>query len=243
MTDLVDVTSGDLITSASHNLIKDYINDGTHKINTLSVDIGGTEVIASKSVLKLNGSTSGVISVTTAAEAGTWSLTLPVNDGDASQVLTTNGSGVTSWTTPSGGGASMVFERHIEGDLYTTTLMPIVISGELNGLDIKEVRLALGALPTGADVNVDVRKNGTASTNSIFTSDVPIKVGTGQTATNGLYQTACDDRLLIPRVGTPGTSIDSTQATVAMNDVLWIVITQVGSTLAGTDFSIFITVE
>lgn len=51
----------------------------------------------------LEGNTSGVVTVQPAAAAGTWSLTLPTNDGDASQVLTTDGSGVTSWTTPSGG--------------------------------------------------------------------------------------------------------------------------------------------
>ncbi len=32
-----------------------------------------------------------------------YTLTLPVNDGDSNQVLTTDGSGVLSWTTPSGG--------------------------------------------------------------------------------------------------------------------------------------------
>jgi trimeric autotransporter adhesin len=52
------------------------------------------------------GNTSGVITLTTAAAAGTWTLTLPNNDGDNAQVLTTNGSGVTSWTTVSGGGGA-----------------------------------------------------------------------------------------------------------------------------------------
>ena len=32
-----------------------------------------------------------------------YTLTLPANDGDANQVLTTDGAGVLSWTTPSGG--------------------------------------------------------------------------------------------------------------------------------------------
>jgi hypothetical protein len=36
--------------------------------------------------------------------AGDYILTLPINAGAASQVLTTNGSGVLSWTTPVGGG-------------------------------------------------------------------------------------------------------------------------------------------
>lgn len=50
--------------------------------------------------LQMAGSTSGTVGITAAAAAGTWALTLPVNDGDSGQALTTNGSGVTSWVTP-----------------------------------------------------------------------------------------------------------------------------------------------
>ena len=56
--------------------------------------------------LVLNGGTSGAVTINVAAAAGTWALTLPVNDGGAGQVLTTDGNGVTSWTTPSSGTAS-----------------------------------------------------------------------------------------------------------------------------------------
>jgi hypothetical protein len=52
--------------------------------------------------LKLNGGTSGVVTINTAAAAGTWSLTLPVDAGTSGQVLTTDGAGVTSWTTAGG---------------------------------------------------------------------------------------------------------------------------------------------
>jgi len=55
--------------------------------------------------LQLSGNTSGTVGITTAAAAGTWTMTLPVNDGDANQVLQTDGSGVTSWVTPSTGGS------------------------------------------------------------------------------------------------------------------------------------------
>lgn len=40
------------------------------------------------------------------AQAGDITYTLPVNDGDSNQVLTTDGNGVLSWTTPSSGGFS-----------------------------------------------------------------------------------------------------------------------------------------
>jgi uncharacterized delta-60 repeat protein len=47
--------------------------------------------------VKFDGATSGTVTVQAAAAAGTWTLTLPTTDGDAGQVLTTNGSGVASW--------------------------------------------------------------------------------------------------------------------------------------------------
>lgn len=53
--------------------------------------------------LNLNGNTSGTVTVRPAAAAGTWTLTLPVNDGDADQVLRTDGSGATSWVTVAAG--------------------------------------------------------------------------------------------------------------------------------------------
>jgi hypothetical protein len=48
--------------------------------------------------LSLAGGTSGVVTIQTAAAAGTWSLTLPANDGNNLQVLMTDGSGITTWS-------------------------------------------------------------------------------------------------------------------------------------------------
>jgi hypothetical protein len=51
----------------------------------------------------MKGTTSGTVTIQTAAAAGTYTLTLPTDDGTASQVLTTDGAGVLSWTTSAGG--------------------------------------------------------------------------------------------------------------------------------------------
>jgi hypothetical protein len=50
-------------------------------------------------VLSLAGGTSGLITINTAAAAGTWTLTLPTSAGTNGYVLSTNGSGTTSWVT------------------------------------------------------------------------------------------------------------------------------------------------
>lgn len=52
--------------------------------------------------VKLDGTTSGTVTVQPAAAAGTWSLTLPTTAGSSGQVLSTDGSGVTSWATAGG---------------------------------------------------------------------------------------------------------------------------------------------
>jgi hypothetical protein len=54
--------------------------------------------------MKLDGATSGTVTIQPAAVAGTWTLTLPSTAGANGQVLTTNGSGISSWTTIAGGG-------------------------------------------------------------------------------------------------------------------------------------------
>jgi len=54
----------------------------------------------------LAGGTSGVITLQTAAAAGTYTLTLPTTDGNASEFLQTDGSGVLTWAVPAGTGAN-----------------------------------------------------------------------------------------------------------------------------------------
>ena len=49
--------------------------------------------------LNICGNTSGTVSVTVAAAAGTWTFTLPTTAGEAGDVMVTNGSGVASWVS------------------------------------------------------------------------------------------------------------------------------------------------
>lgn len=87
---------------------------------------------------------------------------------------------------------------------------------------IAGVKITLWTRPTGSSFSVDVRKNGTASTDSIFTSDTPVSITTSQSATNGIYIST-------------STTIDN--GSVVADDVLYVVVTDEGSTTAGLDFT------
>lgn len=55
--------------------------------------------------LKVAGNTSGTVTITPAAAAGTWTMTLPTTGGTNGYCLTTNGSGTTTWSSCTGGGS------------------------------------------------------------------------------------------------------------------------------------------
>ena len=80
---------------------------------------------SARGILRLRGNTSGEITVQPAATAGTYTLTLPQDDGNANQVLTTDGSGVLSWSTPSSGGRTTLTANrtyYVGFDLGTCTI-------------------------------------------------------------------------------------------------------------------------
>lgn len=76
--------------------------NATISSGALTLGVAGT---AAGSLL-LSGSTSGAVTVQSAAAAGTWSMTLPTTGGSSGQFLQTNGSGVTTWAAAGGGGSS-----------------------------------------------------------------------------------------------------------------------------------------
>jgi hypothetical protein len=84
-------TSGVLSTSSS---LQWNATTGVGLIKPLTLGQVSTEV----GTLHMWG-TSNKFSMAPAAATAEWTLTLPANDGDANQVLQTNGSGVTSWAT------------------------------------------------------------------------------------------------------------------------------------------------
>ncbi len=72
----------------------------TFASSTLNIGVAGSAT----GILTLSGVTSGIVTIQPASVAGTYTLTLPIDDGTASQFLQTNGAGVLSWSTPAGSG-------------------------------------------------------------------------------------------------------------------------------------------
>jgi hypothetical protein len=98
------------------------ISTNIHTDGTLSSGLLGT---ASGS-LSLKGLTSGIVSIVPGDTAGTWTLTLPTTDGNDGEVLTTNGSGVTSWAAPEADRGYEVYTALIKQEAS-----PLLTSGSL----------------------------------------------------------------------------------------------------------------
>lgn len=85
-------------------------------------------------------------------------------------------------------------------------------TGTIAGLKAKA-----GVASAGASIKIDVRKNTNVSTSSVFTSDTPLEITAGSTS-------------LVTK-----TDIDN--GSYADGDVMLVVVTQVGSTVYGSDVS------
>ena len=98
---IATLTAGSFLTGGSFNgtLAATFAVDATDASTASKVVSRDGSGASSFDAVKFDGATSGTVTVKAAAVAGTWDLTLPTTDGDAGQVLTTNGSGVTSWAT------------------------------------------------------------------------------------------------------------------------------------------------
>ena len=111
---LVDRSTGDTIPAADHNDVKDYIEDGTYRVNTLSLNIQGTgEVIDNTGEWVGNTivETIGGTNQTTYAQgdilyASASDTISKLPKGTAGKVLTMNlGATIPEWASPGSGGA------------------------------------------------------------------------------------------------------------------------------------------
>lgn len=132
-------------------------NTTTNSLGVIgNVTIGQTGTATGE--LKINGTTSGTVTVKTGDAAGTWTLTLPGNDGGSNECLITNGSGVTSWGTCGAGGGASTYP-----DL--TTWLPV-------RTDADTLTIACSA----TDPCAAKKSDGTVA---LFTSDIVLDAITG----------------------------------------------------------------
>jgi len=102
--------SGDVVgpASATDNAIVRFDSTTGKLVQNSVVTIANTNgIIAGTQGITISGSTSGTVAVSAPAVAGTTTFTLPGSNGSSGQYLQTDGSGITSWQTVSGGGVAL----------------------------------------------------------------------------------------------------------------------------------------
>ena len=149
--------------------------------------------------LKLNGSSSGSVALDAPANTtggADVTLTLPVNDGDANQVLSTNGSGVLSWVAAGGGKILQVVESRLNADAQTpsandtwTDVNPnVTITPSANTSKILVINSVQGILYNTDHVEMRVlRKKGTGSYSEVFAPNGQYKQGSSWGSCNWGY--------------------------------------------------------
>jgi len=100
---IIEGVASDTAKTASTFVMRDGSGNIAAALGTfdqLSVLTGGT--------LGLNGSVAGTVGIRAPASVTSWNMTLPTSAGTTGQVLSTNGSGVTSWVTPAANGGTFL---------------------------------------------------------------------------------------------------------------------------------------
>ncbi len=129
-----------------------------------TMQVGVTSSV--RGVLKLFG-TSGVVTVQPATAAGTWTLTLPTDDGTSGQVLTTDGNGVCTWVTPTAAPtqyikAMIVFKKFDDGSITTQKSMNCSVAS------VSEGTVDITLSPALADTNYLVSMSGARESGGSF---------------------------------------------------------------------------
>jgi hypothetical protein len=114
-----------------------------------------------KGTLRLSGSTSGYVGFAPAAAAGSTTYTLPTADGTTGQSLVTNGSGVLSWASGSGG-----------------TVTSVGGTGTVSGLTLTGTVTSSGNLTLGGALDLSAYNGAGAFTTLSASSTVTLSGGT-----------------------------------------------------------------
>ena len=170
----LDTNGRDIVTTSNADL--DLAPDGTGVVVVRGNQTGGNNQGAIK--LNCEQNTHGVTIKSPAhASAATYTLTLPVNDGDPDQVLKTDGSGVLSWVDQASGGGGFTYsaitadpspavkDTHYSCTGTFTITLPAV-SGTTAGDQIRVKNIGTGT------VTIDGASSETVDGSTTFAMDV-----------------------------------------------------------------------
>ncbi len=139
---LSGVTAGTVTASKAVVVDADKDVESFRDVTARTLNLGTAGSIIG--TLTLSGSTSGTITIVPAAVAGTYSLTLPADDGDAGEQLQTDGSGVLTWEAA----GSLRSVKNLIADL--TDKAPLALERVL-GAKVYAFRYKEGGRPTSGD--------------------------------------------------------------------------------------------
>ncbi len=156
--------SGTTLTTATTGMTFKGTTGELQVINGVNIGTAGSVL----GLLKLNGNTSGTVTINTAAAAGTWTLTLPTTDGNDKEVLQTNGAGVTTWATSAGYDLSSQTANGVTVNAGVTTYAAPFFGGSFNATETKR-QLTIKVAGTATRLYVRTNSAQPASGNMVIT--------------------------------------------------------------------------
>jgi len=189
--------------------------------NTLTTDVAQLGTAGSTTgELKMSGSTSGTVTIKPSIAAGTYTLTLPTDDGAANQVLRTDGSGVLSWNGAPPGGSSGQVQYNASGTLSGDAGLTYDAANDT--LSTKIVQLgtagsALGQLKMSGNTSGTVTLQ-TAAAAGTYTLTLPTDDGTAnqvlQTDGSGVLSWVANDAWTYVKIGSTFSTTSTTAVSV-----------------------------
>ena len=158
-------------------------------VAALSVNDSGATTLGTagslSGILNIAGSTSGTITIQPLAAAGTYTLTLPPNDGNSGEFLRTDGSGVLTWVASGGSGTVTATGGSLTsnavvlgaGGVDTKVVAGITTDGTA-GLVLGVNTTTLGTLKMFGNTSGDVTLQPTAVAGTATVQTLPATTGT-----------------------------------------------------------------
>ena len=157
-----------------------------------SLDLGNSASLTGELILR-NATNSNTTTIKAGAAGANLVFTLPTDDGTNGQALTTDGNGVLSWTTITGGGGGSVTSVGLSlPSIFTVSGSPVTSSGTLTGTLATQVKNSIFAGPSaGVDAAPTFR--------SLVDDDIPNVLTVSKISnltSNGFVKTSAGDGTL-----------------------------------------------